>query len=66
MAACRLGSKGRSLADSSYETEVVGIEAFLAMQRPAPQPVLNPQDLDISVEDYVAPRFTKKLKGKVV
>ncbi|XP_026468344.1 unc-112-related protein isoform X1 [Ctenocephalides felis] len=65
MAACRLGSKGRSLADSSYETEVVGIEAFLAMQRPAPQPVLNPQDLDISVEDYVAPRFTKKLKGKL-
>lgn len=65
MAACRLGSKGRSLADSSYESEVLGIKAFLAMQRPAEQPVLNPQDLDIPVEDYVAPRFTRKLKGKV-
>ena len=33
MAAFRLASKGKTMADSSYESEVHGIEAFLAMQR---------------------------------
>lgn len=33
MAAFRLASKSKTMADSSYESEVHGIEAFLAMQR---------------------------------
>ncbi|XP_047114333.1 unc-112-related protein-like [Schistocerca piceifrons] len=66
MAACRLASKGRSLADSSYEAEVKSIEAFLQMQHPAPAPAINPSSLDIVPEDYVAPRFSRKLKGKLV
>lgn len=65
MAACRLAAKGRSLADSSYEAEVRSITAFLQLQRPAPAPVINPQSLDIIPEDYIAPRFVRKLKGKV-
>ncbi|XP_046740581.1 unc-112-related protein-like isoform X1 [Diprion similis] len=66
MAACRLAAKGRSLADATYETEVNSIMAFLQLQRPAPAPAINPSSLDINAEDYVAPRFAKKLKGKLV
>jgi kindlin 2 len=67
MAACRLAAKGRTLADSSYESEVKTIQAFLQMQHPAQTPAINPVGLglDISPEDYVAPRFLRKLKGKV-
>lgn len=32
MAAFRLAAKGKTMADSSYESEVNGIQAFLAMQ----------------------------------
>lgn len=66
MAACRLAAKGRTLADSSYETEVNSIIAFLQLQRPAPAPAINPNSLDITPDDYVAPRFAKRLKGKLV
>jgi len=66
MAACRLAAKGRSLADASYEAEVASIQAFLQMQHPAPAPAISPASLDISSEDYVAPRIIKKLKGKLV
>lgn len=66
MAACRLAAKGRSFTDSSYQSEVEGIKAFLQLQRPAPAPAITPNCLgDIVPEDYVAPRFSKKLKGKV-
>lgn len=65
MAACRLAAKGRTLADASYESEVNSIIAFLQLQRPAPAPAINPNALDIIPEDYVAPRFAKKFKGKV-
>ncbi|XP_046402774.1 unc-112-related protein-like isoform X1 [Ischnura elegans] len=64
MAACRLGAKGRSLADSSYDAEVKSIMAFLQMQRPAPTPAISASSLDINPEDYIAPRFLRKLKGK--
>lgn len=65
MACCRLAAKGRSLADSSYESEKKTILDFLNLQRPAEQPVLNPNSLDIQVEDYIAPKYLKKSKGKV-
>ncbi|VVC42485.1 Hypothetical protein CINCED_3A004027 [Cinara cedri] len=67
MAACRLAAKGRPLSDHSYESEVKSIKAFLEMQHPSvvQSPVINPASLDISVEDYVPHRFSKKLKGKV-
>ena len=60
MAACRLAAKGRSMADVAYDQEVSAIKAFLSMQHPASTPAINPSTLDISVEDYVAPRFLKK------
>lgn len=67
MAACRLAAKGRPLSDHTYESEVKSIKAFLEMQHPSvvQSPVVNPSSLDITVEDYVPHRFSKKLKGKV-
>ncbi|XP_071543601.1 unc-112-related protein isoform X3 [Panulirus ornatus] len=66
MAAMRLASKGKSLADSSYDSEVKSILAFLSMQHPAPAPVLNPETLDIQPEHYLAPRFVRRIRGKAV
>lgn len=66
MAACRLASKGRSLADSSYENEVTSIKSFLSMQKPVNGPVISINPDNIDPTDYVAPRFLKKLKSKAV
>ena len=66
MAACRLASKGKTMADSSYDSEVQSIQAFLSMQHPAPAPVIDANRIDFQPEDFVAPRFLKKLKTKQV
>ena len=66
MAACRLASTGKTMADSSYETEVQSITAFLNMQHPAPSPTINPEHTKLQPEDFVSPRFLKKLKTKQV
>lgn len=65
MAACRLAAKGKSMADSGFDSEVKSIQAFLSMQHPASQPVINPATLDINIEEYVAPRFMRKMRSKV-
>jgi len=65
MAACRMAARGKSMADSGYDAEVKSIQAFLSMQHPASQPAINPNTLDINVEDYVAPRFLRRAKAKV-
>lgn len=64
MAACRLASKGRSLADSSYENEVSSIKSLLSMQKPADAPAIsiNPDNLDPN--EFLAPKFIKKLRTK--
>ncbi|CAN7999770.1 unnamed protein product [Ixodes hexagonus] len=64
MAGCRLAAKGKTMADASYDAEVHSIQQFLQLQRPAPAPALAPSELNIEVEDFVAPRFLKKLKSK--
>lgn len=64
MAAMRLASKGKSLADSSYESEVKSIQAFLAMQHPS-APQINPESLDIQPEDYMSPRYSRRIRSKV-
>ena len=65
LAACRMAAKGKTMADSGYDSEVKAIQAFLSMQHPASQPVINPSTLDIRVEDYVAARFYRRGKSKV-
>ena len=66
MAGCRMAAKGKTLANSGFESEVKSIQAFLSMQHPASQPVINPHTLDIQIEDYVAQRFLKKPKSRVI
>ena len=66
LAASRLAAKGKTMADSGYDAEVKSIMAFLSMQHPASQPAINPATLDINLEDYVAPRFLRKMRSKVI
>lgn len=64
IAACRLASKGRTMADATYDNEVRNILDFLSLQRPALAPAINPHQIDINPDDYIAPRFLRKLRGR--
>uniref|UniRef100_A0A8D0GL51 FERM domain containing kindlin 2 n=1 Tax=Sphenodon punctatus TaxID=8508 RepID=A0A8D0GL51_SPHPU len=66
MAACRLASKGKTMADSSYNLEVQNILSFLKMQHLNPDPQLIPDQVttDINPECLVSPRYLKKYKNK--
>ena len=74
MAGCRLASKGRTMADSSYSSEVQAILAFLSLQRTGGGgggSGNHPQGPDASAEGLnpyglVAPRFQRKFKAKQV
>lgn len=68
MAACRLASKGKTMADSSYNLEVQNILSFLKMQHmnPDPQLIAEPISTDINPECLVSPRYLKKYKNKQV
>jgi kindlin 2 len=66
MAACRLATKGRTMADSSYDNEVKSISNFLSMQHPAHAPVINPNQIDVNPDDYIAPRFLRKKGSRQV
>ena len=68
MAACRLASKGKTMADSSYNLEVQNILSFLKMQhmnRDTTQ-FIEPITTDINPECLVSPRYLKKYKNKQV
>ncbi|XP_072313564.1 fermitin family homolog 2 isoform X1 [Eucyclogobius newberryi] len=65
MAACRLASKGKTMADSSYNLEVQNILSFLKMQHMNPDPqFIEPISTDINPECLVSPRYLKKYKNK--
>ncbi|XP_014100854.1 unc-112-related protein [Bactrocera oleae] len=64
MAACRLASKGRSLADSSYESEVTSIRSFLSMQKPVQGIAVNVDPRSIDANDYLSPRMLRKASAK--
>ncbi|XP_067682931.1 fermitin family homolog 2-like [Haliotis asinina] len=64
MAACKLASKGKTMMDSSYESEVQALQTFLSMQHPATVPTISANEINIQAEDFVAPRFYKKIKSK--
>ncbi|RXM93444.1 Fermitin family-like 2 [Acipenser ruthenus] len=68
MAACRLASKGKTMADSSYNLEVQNILSFLKMQHmnPDPQLIAEPISTDINPECLVSPRYLKKYKNKQI
>lgn len=68
MAACRLGSKGKTLADSSFQSEIESIRSFLAMQKSNPSSHGNAaaSDESINTHSLVSPRYHKKYKAKQV
>ncbi|CAF0861801.1 unnamed protein product [Rotaria sordida] len=70
MAAFRLASKGRSIGESSYETERESILALLNMQRPSSSSSSSSSSnhqqtkFDIQPENFVSAKFVKKYKTK--
>ncbi|CAF90714.1 unnamed protein product, partial [Tetraodon nigroviridis] len=66
MAACRLGSKGKTLADDSFQSEIQTIRSFLAMQRSGSNSHGNmpANDESINTHSLVSPRYHKKYKTK--
>jgi kindlin 2 len=68
MAACKLASQGKTMADSSYVTEVESLKILLSRQQPALSPALAQLQFDVNVnaEDFVAPRYHKRIKNKLV
>uniref|UniRef100_A0A7N8X258 FERM domain containing kindlin 1 n=1 Tax=Mastacembelus armatus TaxID=205130 RepID=A0A7N8X258_9TELE len=68
-AACILASKGKTMAYSSYKSEVKNIQSFLKMKSLAPPPGQAAPDLDameMNAECFVSPRYAKKQKTKQV
>uniref|UniRef100_A0A8C7SKK5 FERM domain containing kindlin 1 n=1 Tax=Oncorhynchus mykiss TaxID=8022 RepID=A0A8C7SKK5_ONCMY len=66
-AACTLASKGKTMAYSSYRSEVKNIQSFLQMKSLAPPPGQSAPDLDameMNAECFVSPRYTKRYKPK--
>ncbi|XP_070588777.1 fermitin family homolog 1 isoform X1 [Erythrolamprus reginae] len=66
MAACVLASKGKTMADSSYQSEVHNILSLLKMKSrtAAPQDVSDVESMDMKPECFISPRYTKKYKSK--
>uniref|UniRef100_A0A672TF78 Pre-mRNA-splicing factor SLU7 n=1 Tax=Sinocyclocheilus grahami TaxID=75366 RepID=A0A672TF78_SINGR len=64
MAACKLASKGLTLLDSSYQSEVKNIQTFLSMQRSSSAAPTAQTDDSINTHSLVSPRYQKKYKPK--
>ncbi|XP_037666845.1 fermitin family homolog 1 isoform X2 [Choloepus didactylus] len=66
MAACVLASKGKTMADSSYQPEVLNILSFLRMKNwnSASQAASSHESMDMNPECFVSPRCAKKHKSK--
>ncbi|XP_063774658.1 fermitin family homolog 1 isoform X1 [Pseudophryne corroboree] len=66
MAACILASKGKTMADSSYRSEVQNILSFLRMKNrnTTAQVPSDIENVDIKPECLVSPKYTKKYKTK--
>lgn len=68
-AACILASKGKTMAYSSYKSEVRNIQSFLQMKSLAPPPGQAAPDLEameMNAECFVSTRYAKKHKTKQV
>uniref|UniRef100_A0A8C2J3T7 Fermitin family member 3b n=1 Tax=Cyprinus carpio TaxID=7962 RepID=A0A8C2J3T7_CYPCA len=66
MAACKLASKGLTLLDSSYQSEVQNIQTFLSMQRSSSAAPTSQTDESINTHSLVSPRYQKKYKPKLL
>ncbi len=67
MAACRLASKGKTMADPTYEVEVSGIKTFISMQKDKDETDnASMENPGLQSEDFVPPRLLSKYKSKQV
>ena len=68
MAACRLASKGKTMADPTYDVEVAGIKTFISMQQDNKDETDNPavDNSHIQCEDFVPQRLLNRMKSKQV
>ncbi|XP_033859954.3 fermitin family homolog 1-like isoform X2 [Acipenser ruthenus] len=67
MAACMLASKGKTMAYSSYRTEVRNIQSFLKMKdlnSTQAQAAPNLEAMEMNSDCFVSPRYVKKYKNK--
>ncbi|XP_078391775.1 fermitin family homolog 3-like, partial [Cetorhinus maximus] len=66
MAACRLAARNKTMADSSYSSEVQNILSFLRLQNanPSSQVTSDTNAEDINTKSLVSFRFQKKYKVK--
>ncbi|KAG8583950.1 hypothetical protein GDO81_008604 [Engystomops pustulosus] len=68
MAACILASKGKTMADSSYRSEVQNIQQFLRMKNTnttnTSQKNTSMEHVDMKPECFVSPKYAKKYKTK--
>uniref|UniRef100_A0A8D1MZ15 FERM domain containing kindlin 1 n=1 Tax=Sus scrofa TaxID=9823 RepID=A0A8D1MZ15_PIG len=66
MAACILASKGKTMADSSYQPEVLNILSFLRMKNRNAASLMASglENMDMNPECFVSPRCAKKHKSK--
>lgn len=69
MAACRLASRGKTMADSSYYTEVESIKKVLQMQTGRSQNVTSRKHgnavqlpSDFNVDEYICRRYSRRSK----
>eukprot|EP00111_Clytia_hemisphaerica_P000547 TCONS_00001615-protein len=72
MAACRLASKGKTMADPTYEMEMSGVRTFLNMQNDVKDSSKDDGDYDAGAhggmhpEDFVPQRVLSKYKSKQI
>lgn len=64
MAACRLASKGKTLADGSFSGEVQNIQSLLAIQHTTSGVQSTQTNESINTHSLVSPRYHKKYKAK--
>ncbi|KAM8939946.1 fermitin family homolog 3 isoform 3-T3 [Pelodytes ibericus] len=64
MAGCRLAAKGRTMGDTSYDSEVQSILSFLNLQKSSNQTSNSLNADSVNMHALVSPRYQKKLKPK--
>ena len=58
MAACRLASKGKTMADPTYDMEMSGVRTFLSMQSDVKES--NKDDSDYNASEHVSKKLLKR------
>jgi len=66
MAACRLASKGKTMADPSYDVEISGVRTFLNLQQSTKDENSSQSgdESGMTPEDFISPRLLGKFKSK--